>query len=36
MDEQRTTFITYNTSYNEKFVHPNLGRLIKLAGAKIK
>ena len=31
-----TTFITYNTSYSEKFVHPNLARLIELGGAKIK
>ena len=31
-----TTFITYNTSYGEKFVQPNLARLIELAGAKIK
>ena len=31
-----TTFITYNSSYSEKFVHPNLARLIELGGAKIK
>lgn len=31
-----TTFITYNTSYSERFVHPNLARLIELGGAKIK
>ena len=29
-------FITYNSSYSEKFVHPNLARLIELGGAKIK
>ena len=27
------TFITYNTSYSKKFVHPNLARLIELGGA---
>ena len=31
-----TTFITYNTNYTEKFVHPNLARLIELGGAYIK
>lgn len=31
-----TTFITYSTSYSEKFVHPNIARLIKLGGTKIK
>ena len=31
-DRITTTFITYNTSYSEKFVYPNLARLIELGG----
>ena len=31
--ETTTTFNTHNTIYSEKFVHPNLARLIELGGA---
>ena len=31
-----TMFITYNTSYSEKFFHTNLARLIDLGRAKMK
>ena len=30
-----TAFIAYNTGYSEKFVDPNLARLIDLGGAKM-
>ena len=31
-----TTFITYNTNYSEKFVHPYFARLIELGGTQVK